>query len=449
MRPSSEIPRPAGSLISHSVRFVRNTMLFYEEASRECGDIFATRIPGLGNWVYVCSPELARSVFEAPPEVMAGGAIEGFSLAHLLGEGAASHLDGPAHRERRDVTSRYLGAQASLRHVDDVREITERRLERWPRGEPFPLVLELQRIALESLIKVFFSGAGEDRVRQLADLYESFSFKGLRSPTSVHPSLQIDLGPWSPWGRVKQRQRELVKVFSQEIDARLAPTDRPEADDLVRGLARARLGDGSRLSREVILAEILDLLFQGHELTGDSMTWTMGELATHPEVLARLRQELDSVVGAAGVRSSDLAALPYLEAVVHEGLRRRPSNFFTRVGQVKQPLPLGGYLLPPGTMVAVCYPAVAMREDLFANPQGFAPDHFLGKQPPAGACPFGGGPHVCAGKDLAVVVMKVAVATIVRKAELKLAQDEVRPVRNAYYYEPNKGLLVTLENRTS
>jgi cytochrome P450 len=90
-----------------------------------------------------------------------------------------------------------------------------------------------------------------------------------------------------------------------------------------------------------------------------------------------------------------------------------------------------------------------MREDLFANPHGFAPDHFLGKQPPAGACPFGGGPHICAGKDLAVVVMKVAVATIVRKAELKLAQDEIRPVRNAYYYEPNKGLLVTLENRTS
>ncbi len=137
MKPSSEIPRPAGSLISHSVRFVKNTMLFYEEAFRECGDIFTTRIPGLGNWVYVCSPELARSVFEAPPEVLAVGTIEDFSLAHLLGEGATSHLDGPAHRERRDVTSRYLDAQASLRHVDDVRGITERRMERWPRGKPF------------------------------------------------------------------------------------------------------------------------------------------------------------------------------------------------------------------------------------------------------------------------------------------------------------------------
>ena len=45
------------------------------------------------------------------------------------------------------------------------------------------------------------------------------------------------------------------------------------------------------------------------------------------------------------------------------------------------------------------------------------------------------------------MIMKTTLATIVRKTELKLAQDEIKPVRNAYYYEPNKGLLVTLEKR--
>lgn len=447
MKPSSEIPRPAGSLVAHTLRFVRNTMRFYEEAYRECGDIFATRIPGLGNWVYVCSPDLVKSMLEAPPDVLAGGEIEGFSLAHLLGKGATSQLDGPAHQERRDVTSPYLGVQASLRQVDEVRRITERRLAEWPLGKPFPLVLALQKIALQALINVFFSGAGPEKVRQLADLYESFSFKGLRSPTAVHPSLQIDV-PGSPWRQVKTRQREVVKAFSQEIEARLAAVDQPEEDDFVLGMARARLRDGSRLSREVIVAEILDLLFQGHEMTGNAMTWTLGELVAHPEALARLRRELDSVVGEEGVRSEHLADLPYLEAVVYEGLRRRPSNFLTGVRRAKQPFPLGGYLLPEGTLIAVCYPALAMRDDLFTNPKSFDPDHFHGKKPPEDArSPFGSGPHACTGKDLAVVIMKAALATIVRKAELKLAQDEVRPVRNAYYYEPNKGLLVTLEKR--
>lgn len=412
-------------------------MQFYEDAFRECGDIFATRIPGLGNWVYVCSPDLVQAMLAAPPEVLAGGDIEGFSLAHVLGHGATSHLDGPPHQERRDVICPHLNAQASRRQTDEIRRITERRLAEWPVGKPFPLVLETQKIALEALIHVLFSAADPAKVRQLADVYEDFSFKGLRSPAVPHSTLQVDLGPWSPWGRVKKRQRTVFKAFAQEIDARLAAVDQSQEDDLVLGMGRARLGDGSRLSREIILTEILDLLFQGHELTGDSITWTLSELLAHPPVLARLRQELASGDGDG-----------YLEAVVYEGLRRRPTNLATSVRRVKQPFSLGGYLLPEGTVVGVCYPALSMRDDLFPNPRSFDPDHFYGKSFPVDVwSPFGGGPHTCTGKDLAIVVMKTALETIVQKAELKLAQDEVRPVRNAYYYEPNKGLLVTLEKR--
>lgn len=447
MKPSSEIPRPAGSLLSHSRRFVKNTMQFYEDAFRECGDMFTTRIPGLGNWVYICSPELVRTVFAAPPGVLAGGDLGSFSLAHLIGHGATSELDGPAHQERRDVISPYLSAQGSLGQVDAVRRITERRLAEWPLGQPFPLVLALQKIALEALLQMMFSQAGPDRVRQLAGIYEDFSFKGLRSPAASHSSLQIDF-PGSPWRAVKKRQQMIFKTFSEEIEARLAAIDDPAADDLVLGLARARLADGSRLSREAMIAELLDLLFQGHEMTGNAMTWILGELLAHPETLARLRQELAEVVGDGGLQSTHLAHLPYLEAVVAEGLRRRPVNFVTGVRRAKQEFPLGGYLLPEGTFIAACYPALAMREDLFPRPRAFDPARFEGQPPPTDArCPFGSGAHACPGKDFAVMILKTALATIVRKTELKLAQDEIRPVRKAYYYEPNKGMLVVLEKR--
>ena len=41
-----------------------------------------------------------------------------------------------------------------------------------------------------------------------------------------------------------------------------------------------------------MIAELLELLFQGHEMTGNAMTWTLGELLAHPEVLGRLRRDL-------------------------------------------------------------------------------------------------------------------------------------------------------------
>lgn len=448
MKPPSEIPRPAGSFLSHTLRFVRNTMRFYEEAYRECGDVFTTRIPGLGHWVYVCSPDLVKAVLGAPPDVLAGGDIEGFNLTHVMGHGATSQLDGPAHRERRAVTCPHLQAQASQRRVDDVRRITERRLAEWPLGKPFRLVLALQKIALEALIRTFFTQVDAERARQLADTYEEFSFKGLRSPAVPHTSLQIDF-PGSPWRQVLKRRRKVAEAFLGEIDARLAASDRPEENDLILGMGRAHLGDGSRLSREVILTEILDLLFQGHEMTGNSLTWTLGELLTHPQALARLRQELDSVVGDEDLQSSHLPGLPYLDAVVYEGLRRRPTNFLSGLRRVNKPFPLGGYLLPEGTLVAVCYPALSVRPDLFAHPERFDPDRFHGKErPPAEVwSPFGSGAHACPGQDLALVIMKTALATIVRQAELQLAQTEIRPVRVAYYYEPHKGMLATLEKR--
>src|SRR5205807_10551468 len=63
-------------------------------------------------------------------------------------------------------------------------------------------------------------------------------------------------------------------------------------------------------------------LFRSHELTGDSMTWTMGDLVANPPVLARLRQALGEVAGEGGIRAEHFAKLPYLDAVVYEGLRR-------------------------------------------------------------------------------------------------------------------------------
>jgi cytochrome P450 len=447
MKPLSEVPRPKGSSLSHTLRFAKNTMQFYEDAYRECGDLFATRIAGLGNWVYVCSPALIREMLDPPSGVLGAGEVLGFNLSQVLGKGAISHLDGAAHAERRSIAAPYFHPQASLRSVEETERITARRIAEWPQGTPFPAVLPLQKIALEALLRVFFPAVAAETLRELADLYETLSFKGLRSATVSHPSLQFDF-PGSPWRRVQARQKALVERYTKEIAARLQAVDRPEADDLLLGMARARLSGGGRISPEVILAEILDFLFQGHELTGNALTWTLAELLLNPEPLARLRQELEGVGAEGGERSSRLTELPYLDAVVQEGIRKRPVNLATTVRRVMQPFALGGYELPEGTIVAICYPALAVRDDLFANPKSFDPDHFLDNRPSEEAwSPFGVGAHACLGKHLALVIVKSALATIVRQTDLKLAQDEVKVVRNAYFYEPNQGLLVRLEGR--
>ena len=69
------------------------------------------------------------------------------------------------------------------------------------------------------------------------------------------------------------------------------------------------------------------MIFRGTDTTALLTEWVMAELVLNPQVQAKLRNELDLVVGDKGtisIKDADLIKLPYLQAVVKETLRVHP-----------------------------------------------------------------------------------------------------------------------------
>jgi cytochrome P450 len=62
-------------------------------------------------------------------------------------------------------------------------------------------------------------------------------------------------------------------------------------DDALSLLIQAQDEEGNRLTLEEIRAQAMLLLFAGHETTTAMLTWICLELARHPEVLQRAREE--------------------------------------------------------------------------------------------------------------------------------------------------------------
>lgn len=63
----------------------------------------------------------------------------------------------------------------------------------------------------------------------------------------------------------------------------------------------------------------------GHETTSSLMQWIVFELCHHPEILERLRAEVDQVLSdCEGVPYECIAKMPYLNAVLKESLRMHP-----------------------------------------------------------------------------------------------------------------------------
>ena len=67
------------------------------------------------------------------------------------------------------------------------------------------------------------------------------------------------------------------------------------------------------------------MLVGGMDTSSTSIEWAMSEVLRNPEVLQKVQDELERVVGMDRmVRESDLPSLVYLQALVKESLRLHP-----------------------------------------------------------------------------------------------------------------------------
>lgn len=442
-------PRISGSALSHTARFLKDPFSLIEEGTRQHGDLFSVRLLGFGDWTFLGSPELVRAMFKAPLDVLVAGEANRDQLGFMLGTDASFSLDGAQHRQRQRLVHPFLNSPRKIhQHVPTIQRLTRRMIDGWPRQAPFAFLHEAHRLSLEAMVHTLLSGSDEEALDRLTDLFDRFAGRGLRSPLVAMPFLQWNLGRWSPWGRILHMRRQVMEQFRHHVRQRCEAS--AGFRDPIARLAVTPQKDGAHLTESALLEELINLLFAGHETTGTIMTWAVECLLTHPDVLRRVRNEIDDVLADVAVEAEHLDHLPYLDAVIQEAIRFRPIAPMAGVRRVKKPFQIGGFELPPDHLVVQCFPAMARRAELFERPQVFDPEHFFRrKMQPFTWNPFGGGTRMCIGRGLAELELKVVLATLLQKVDFKLAQPSVRPVRNGFFFAPNRGLQVTWTPRRS
>src|SRR5207237_551181 len=124
------------------------------------------------------------------------------------------------------------------------------------------------------------------------------------------------------------RMRRAVKLLDDVVyrliaEGRARGTDRGDVLSILL-LARDE-DDGNGLSDRQVRDEVMTLLLAGHETTANALTWAWYELGRHPDVLARLADEL----GTQPITADDLPRLPWNLAVIEEAMRLHPPAYMT------------------------------------------------------------------------------------------------------------------------
>ena len=171
-----------------------------------------------------------------------------------------------------------------------MRAITDRAIDAWPVGRPFPVHEETQRITLDVILRAVF---GLEEGAQM-DALRSRLVEGATTVTD-HPmlmlkALQRDLGPLTAWRRVLQLRDEADAILFAEF-ARRRAEQRSDRTDVLSLLMAARDEDGEPMSDQELRDEMVTLLLAGHETTATTLAWVLQYVLADPDVHARLRDE--------------------------------------------------------------------------------------------------------------------------------------------------------------
>ncbi|CAL1295850.1 unnamed protein product [Larinioides sclopetarius] len=192
------------------------------------------------------------------------------------------------------------------------------------------------------------------------------------------------------------------------------------------------------LTEEDIREEINTFIMEGHDTIAVSIIWTLFLIGHHPDIQAKLHEELDRILGKdveVPVSVDDLNNLVYMECVIKESNR-----IYTVVPvygrQVYEDINICGYTVPKGSSFFTLSYYLHRDESVFPDPEKFDPDRFSPenaiKIPEYGFIPFSAGPRNCIGKVFAMLEMKTILSYILRKFVIKSldGKDKVLPEMN-------------------
>jgi cytochrome P450 len=436
-------PGPTTLPALQMVRWIRQPFRVMEECQARFGDAFTMRLPRMPRGVVVLSDPLAvKDVFGLGPDEGHAGKAN-FVLKPVLGEHSLLLLDGAEHlRQRKMILPAFPGERMSA-YGRTMVDMTDDSIDGWPVGEAFAVQRPMQSITLEVILRTVFGVADGPRFAELAVVLRRM-LDATANPALLVTWLQRDLGPLSPWGRYLRYAARASAILRAEIRRGRAEGTAGRTDVLAMMLD-ARDDEGQPLSEDEVHDELVTLLVAGHETTATALAWTLRWLLPDAGLQRRL---LDEIAGAGGdpVR---IAKLELLDATVKEGLRLQP--VIPMVGRMLLgPTRIGALDLPAGAFVAPSIYLVHRRPSIYPDPTRFRPERFIGFKPAAWEfLPFGGGLRKCVGAAFAIYEMKMVLATMLPRVEMRLANPRVRPVRRAITVTPEGGLGVVLTARRS
>jgi cytochrome P450 len=431
-------PGPSDFSLARTHQIAHDPLPILLSAYEEHGPIFSMRLLHT-KVVFMLGPEANHFVTVGHPENFHWRESSFGDLIPLLGDGLLTIDDGYHDRARAIMMPAFHREQVAA-SVAAMTAEAEAAIDRLPRKEVVDVYAWMRNLAMRIAMRALL-GLDPDEAGKGAAAAEHFE-RALHYYGIDYP-LRLLRGPGSPWRKLVASRRVLDEIVFAEIARRRAEPD-PDRRDILSLLVGARGEAGEAFGDREIRDQLMTLMFAGHDTSTSTLTFMLHELARHPEVLARLHEEQDRVLGGATPTIDQLEGeMPYLEMVLDEVLRLYPPAWIGPRRAVRE-FEFRGYTVPRGAYVNYCSWASHRIPEVFPDPEAFIPERFERERKarlPRGAyVPFGGGSRICIGKRFGQTEVKLVATMLLARLRLDALPGRTMRVRQMPTLSPVGGL---------
>jgi cytochrome P450 len=367
-------------------------------------------------------------------------------LALVLGQGLVTSQGGLWQRQRRLMQPVFQRSNlASL--LPQIVTAGNHFLERWRRlgdGAQVNLADETMQMTLEVITQTMFSTSVLDKIERIAPALDTalrYAAKSVMNPLRIPLSI-----PTKANRQFNAAIALLDDVIYGIIDQRRSQVT--VHNDLLDMLLNISDDNGNLMSDKQIRDEVITIFTAGHETTANLLTWTLYLLARHPDVLAKLRHELDTVLQGKIPTAEDLQQFVYTRAVLNESMRfRPPAGIMMR--RISKDTELDGYLLKQGGLAIFSIYNIHHHPDFWQQPEQFDPERFLSDESRRFSfMPFGTGERICIGNHFALLESQLLLSMILQHFDVHLVNQEEAEIEMAVTLKPKGGMPIKLSARS-
>jgi cytochrome P450 len=321
-------------------------------------------------------------------------------------------MNGAEHQKHRRLLTLPFRKEETASSHESFGKLLDERLAKWQPGQVIDLAYEMKQLTLQWTTQFLFGLEELGAAHAVEQLFEEWL--NLNHAVSFSMCLPCDV-PADTYSRLMDVATRLEEALKALVHQKRAAGH--DAKALVAILMRAQ--EEGVITETEVIGQTITLFNAAYHTTTYALTWNLFLLYQHPQIARALLTEMNQCLPDDAWAPGDLERVTLLERVIKEGLRLLPPVvYLPRV--TSHSTTLGAYGIPAHTFVLPSPYLTHHMPQVFPDPERYWPDRWVRPKQQYAYLPFGGGQRLCLGAPLALTIVRLALAAILRRFRLSV-----------------------------